>query len=106
MRTPAFHYRGLAFGLEDMVLSRGSRRRSRHNAYLFARERMERRHSYQGMSPFDGAQRGSLQIRSPIEAAPCRTQTRQPLSIEVGRRFLVFRYQTAIGYVVPADGVA
>src|SRR5262249_12234105 len=59
-------------------------------AYLFASERMGR----------------PLQISSPTESAPCSTQTRQPLAIGVGRRFLIFRYQTAPGCVVPADGVA
>src|SRR6516225_10225772 len=59
--------------------------------------------SGQGMSLDYGAQRGMLQIRRPTEAAPCSTQTRQPLSIGVGRPFVTFRYQTAPGCVVPAD---
>ena len=56
------------------------------------------------MSPDDEAQRGSLEIHSPTEAAPCHTQTRQPVSIGISRRFLIFRYQTALaGPPVPGD---
>jgi hypothetical protein len=66
----------------------------------------EQTDSDQGMSTDDGAQWGSLQIRRPTEAAPCSTQTRQPLAIGVGRPFLTFRYQAAPGCVVPADRVA
>ena len=52
-----FRHRGLAFGLEDMVPLRGSRR-SRHNAYLVARERMERRPSYRGCRQIMGRDEG------------------------------------------------
>src|SRR5262249_11355473 len=75
-------------------------------ATRFARERMDRQTLTRGCRQMMERKRGSLQIRSPTEATPCSTQPRQPLAIGVGRRFLIFRYQTAPGCVVPADRVA
>jgi len=50
-----------------------------------------------------GRNEGRYRFAARSKLQSCSTQTRQPPSIGVGRRFLVSRYQTAPGYVVPAD---
>jgi hypothetical protein len=93
---------GLCAPLDDTVPSRGSRR-SRRSAQLFARERMDRQTLTRGCRQM--MERNEDRYRF-AETAPCSTQTRQPLSIGVGRPFLTFQYQAAPGCGVPADRVA